>query len=113
MSPVRGTERSQGRDRTPPPALSPEDERFLGDLVRRLRESGLAPAALLWLASLRPLSFLGAQALHVAAPLLDLLLPADGVSRLARILERRDNFDLMLSWLEADGGPPTGRAASS
>ncbi len=95
------------------PPQSTEDERYLRALAGRLRETGLAAAALLWLASLRPLSFLGSQVLHVAAPLLDVVVPGQDVSRLARILEQRANLDLLLDSLEADHEPPTDQAVSS
>jgi len=113
MNPFRGTDRAQGCARTPQPALSAEDERFLADLAGRVRDAGLASAAVLWLESLRPLSFLGGQVLHAAAPLLDLLLPDDEASRLARLLERRENLDVLLARLEAGDGAVARRAASS
>ncbi|MBC8426422.1 hypothetical protein H8E07_20075 [bacterium] len=83
-------------------ALSPADDHFLETLASRLKRAGLATSAILWLASIRPLSFLGSQALHVAAPLLDVLVSGEGATRLARILEDRANLDRFLSHLETD-----------
>lgn len=80
-----------------------EDERFMADLADRIRASGLAPAATLWLSSLRPLSFLGSQALHVAAPLLDVFVRDGGTSRLATLLEDRAAVDRFLDHLDDPG----------
>lgn len=95
------------------PSLDEADARFLREIAERLRAAGLASAAVLWLASLRPLSFLGSQLLHVAAPLLDVLLSGRGHQRLARLLESRENLDLLLSHLEADNGPARDGTAAS
>jgi len=87
------------------PTLSPADDRFLGTLARHLKRAGLAAPAILWLASIRPLSYLGSQALHVAAPLLDVVIADDGATRLARILEERTNLDRFLTHLETADTP--------
>ncbi|MBU0741579.1 hypothetical protein KKG45_03380 [bacterium] len=125
MSRLSGTHRAHGRSRpfdsegraedrpADSPGLAAEDMRFLHDLAARVRESGLASAAILWLASLRPLSFLGSQVLHVAAPVLDVVVPGESASRLARILEKRANLDLLLACLEGNGDPPVGRTEPS
>jgi len=78
------------------------DDRYLRSLAASLRDRRLGAAALLWLASLRPLSFVGSQLLHVAAPLLDVVWPGAEVSRLARLLERRESLDRLLDALERD-----------
>lgn len=83
-----------------PTSLDPADDDFLAGLAARVRGAGLAMPALLWLASARPLSFLGSQALHVASPLSDLVVPRAGTARLARILEQRSHFDRFLDLLE-------------
>ncbi len=81
-------------------AVTGDDDLYLARLASRVRSAGLAPAAVLWLDSLRPLSFLGAQALHVAAPLMDVLVPDGGTSRLATLMENRAALDRFLSHLE-------------
>lgn len=83
-----------------PASLDPADDDFLAGLAARVHSAGLSAPALLWLASVRPLSFLGSQALHVASPLGDLVVPRAGTARLARILERRSHFDRFLDLLE-------------
>jgi hypothetical protein len=91
-----------------PASLDPADDAFLAGLATRVRGAGLAAPALLWLASVRPLSFLGSQALHVASPFCDLVVPRSGTARLARILERRSHFDRLLDLLDGprpEAGP--------
>ncbi len=90
-----------------PPSLDPADDAFLAGLAARVRGAGLATPALLWLASSSPLSFLGSQALHVASPFCDLVVPRSGTARLARILEQRCHFDRLLDLLEGPR-PETG-----
>jgi len=94
------------------PSLSAADARFLDGLADRLRTAGLAPAAVLWLASLRPLSFLGSQLLHLATPLMDVMVDGDGHRRLARLLESRANLDRLLHRLETGGPAPRREAAA-
>jgi len=96
---------AEGARGRPAPATAEADARFLCEIAARVRAAGLASAAVLWLASLRPLSFMGSQLLHVAAPLLDVLVSGRGHQRLARLLESRENLDLLLRHLEADDGP--------
>ena len=90
--------------------LDEADDRYLDDLAARVRGAGLGSAALLWLGSLRPLSFLGAQSLHLAAPLLDVFVPDDGTARLATLLEDRRAWDRFLDHLDRSGAP--GREAA-
>lgn len=96
-----------------PETLSPDDDRFLADLAARVRGAGLAAPALLWLAGMRPLSFLGSQALHVLSPLAEVVAPGGAVGRLAGILETRPHLDRLLAHLEAhDTGGGSGGGAS-
>lgn len=104
---------AEGARGRPDPSVAEADARFLYEIATRVRAAGLASAAVLWLASLLPLSFLGSQLLHVATPLLDVLVSGRGHQRLARLLESRENLDLLLRHLEADDGPAGDGVASS
>lgn len=77
-------------------------------LARRLRGAGLAAPAVLWLASLRPLWFLGGQALRLAEPFWDALRDDAGASRLADLLEDPARCERLLARLAApqDGEGP-------
>ena len=82
-----------------PPTLAPEDDDYLRGLAGWLRRSGLHSAAELWIGGMKPLAFMGGQALHVAAPIVDLFLPGRDASRLATIMEERRHFDRFLEHL--------------
>lgn len=83
--------------------LSPGDDAVLARIADRIRRSGLGPAARLWFESSRPLSFLGAQTLHVVSPLAGVFWPDDRLDRLAGLLERRENYERFLHHLAREG----------
>lgn len=72
-------------------------ERLCRELVRR-RLDGVA---LMALESCRPLNYLGAQALHVIAPLASVLFSARALGELAAFLERRGSIDYLCTCIEA------------
>ena len=108
------------RDAGPPPGrkppgprpetLSAEDDAWLGELAGRIARRGLTAPAVLWLESLRPVSFLGSQVLHFLSPIVQLVVPAASLPRLAEILEERSHLERMLEHLETvvDAGEASG-----
>ena len=80
--------------------ITPEER-----LAARVRDAGLAAPAILWLGTLRPLSFVGGQALRLLDPLWSSLSPADDLRLAADVLEDRDRLDRFLDLLDprADG----------
>lgn len=74
-------------------------------LARRLRGAGLTAPALLWLGSLRPLWFLGGQALRLADPFWTALRDDDAVTRLASLLEDPARCERFLDRLAAPEEP--------
>lgn len=106
-------------DRTPPgprpETLSAEDDAWLGDLAARIARRGLTAPAVLWLESLRPVSFLGSQVLHFLSPIVQLVVPTASLPRLAEILEERSHLERMLEHLEtaADAGDASGDRSSA
>jgi hypothetical protein len=85
----------------PPPTLSAEDDRFLAGIALAVERRGLVTPAVLWLESLRPLSYLGSQALYFCEPFLQALLPAVSLARLAGIFEERAHLDRLIRHIEA------------
>jgi hypothetical protein len=79
----------------PPPehALAPADIALLDKLASLVVARGMADPALLFLASVGPLNFLGSQVLYGLKPFLELISDAKEVERLAHVLERRDSID--------------------
>lgn len=79
-----------------------DDDHLLLDIAAYLRDRRLAPLAVLWLESCRPLTFLGSQALQAATPLIDVFYPRLPLARLATLLEDRSNLDQFLAYLAAN-----------
>lgn len=71
-------------------------ERLCQELVRRHMDG----VALVALESCRPLNYLGAQALHVIAPLVGVLVSTQGLRQLAGFLERRGSIDYLCARIE-------------
>jgi hypothetical protein len=83
-------------------ALSDEDRAFLDKLADGLARRRLTTAALFFLESMKPLGFLGSQAMIVFRPLVSVVFSSpDTYDRLIRILERRGSIELLLRRLEA------------
>lgn len=89
-----------------PPGLSEEDDRLLREVAAKVVRRGLATPAVLWLESLRPVSFLGSQAMHFLDPFVQVLGGGIAFGRLAAILEERRNLERLLEHIEdlARGG---------
>jgi len=84
--------------------LGPLDEadhallsRLAGAVVRRRMET----PAVLFLESLRPLNYLGSQALLFLRPLATTLFKPDEYERLTQILERREGLGALIEAIEA------------
>ncbi len=108
---MSGGDRQDRPDGTPrgavesrPATLSAEDDAFLLELAEGIRNRGLEAPALLWLDSLRPLSFLGSQAMQFVNPMVQMLVPAERFGRLAEILEERAHLERLLLHIEALAG---------
>ena len=72
-------------------------ERMADAVVRR----EMAAPATVFLESLGPMNFLGSQALHFLAPILEFALNVRDLERAARLLERRDTTSRLISMIEA------------
>ncbi len=84
-----------------PATLSAEDDRLLLEMAVKIERRRLTAPAVLWLESLRPVSFLGAQAMQFLNPFVQMLFDTDKFQRLAEILEERDHLERLLRHLEA------------
>jgi hypothetical protein len=81
--------------------LSPEDAEFLDRLAGWLAERRLATAAVLFLESVKPMNFVGSQAMFFFEPMVKAFLTGEGYTRFARIMERRENVERFLERIEA------------
>ncbi len=93
----------------PAAALAADDDLLLATVALAVHRRGLETPAVLWLESVRPLSFLGAQAMHFLTPFVQALVPAARFRRLAELLEERENLGRLVQLVEtAAAGPPAG-----
>lgn len=70
-----------------------EDQELVGVWASRLQKWGIGGVAPLAVEVLRPLGFLGAQAVHMLAPILTAFTSPAEVERLARLLESPGALD--------------------
>ncbi len=102
--------------------LAPEDQALFDRLAKWIVERRMETPALLFLESVRPLSFVGAQAMHFLHPLASTLFAGPEYGRLARLLEERENLGILLATIEGEAdrreaeararraaGPPRGK----
>lgn len=66
-------------------------------IVRR----DMAAPATVFLESMGPMNFLGSQALHFLAPILECAASVKDVEHVARLLERRDSTPRLIALIEA------------
>ena len=82
-------------------SLSPAEQReFLERAAHTIVKRRLTAPALLFLESLRPLSFIGSQALLVLRPLLGLALSGCSLQALLNLLEERQGVERLLELIE-------------
>jgi len=87
-----------------------EDLALLQRIADAVVQRRMAAPAVLFLESLGPMSFLGSQALHFFAPIIELAFSAREVSQVAALLERRDTTIRLIALIEA-ASTPQGAAA--
>lgn len=88
-----------------PATLEAADDLLLAELALAVQRRGLATPAVLWLESLRPLSFVGAQAMHALTPFVQLLTRGVRFERLAEIFEDRGHLERFLRLIETAAAP--------
>jgi hypothetical protein len=84
-----------------PDTLSADDDALLHSLAVKIQRRGLSAPALLWLDSLRPVSFLCSKFMHFMNPFVHMIIKADSYERLAVILEERAHLERLLLHIEA------------
>ena len=82
------------------PELSKEDRALLAQLGAWLAKRRLETPAILFLESVRPLSFVCAQGMYFLEPFARALFDVTQYERLARLLERRSNLELLVRAIE-------------
>lgn len=82
-----------------------EDLALLQRIADAVVQRRMAAPAVLFLESLGPMNFLGSQALHFFAPIIELAFSAHEVSQVAALLERRDTTVRLIALIEAASAP--------
>jgi hypothetical protein len=83
------------------PVRSPEDEALLDKLAHLVVRHRMTVPAIFFLESMKPLSFVGSQAMHFFEPLVHAFLPLRDYERFALMMERRENLEALLVKIEA------------
>lgn len=95
----------QAREGVPPGpsegALRPEDERLLDRIADRVVGMSMTVPAILFLESVKPLSFVGSQALYFFEPMVRAFFTVPEYERFAALLERRETLEALLVRIEA------------
>lgn len=73
---------------------------LVDQIAERIQQWGAAGLVSALLDGIRPLAFVGGQALWVAQPALGMVMDTDKVADYARLLERPEAFDLLRTRLE-------------
>jgi hypothetical protein len=92
---------------SPDKQLTAEETALLEKVATPIVHRRMAGPALLFLESAGPMNFLGSQALHFLAPILDLACDAREVELAAHLLERRDAISHLISMIDALDSPGT------
>ena len=71
----------------------------------------MAAPATLFLESMGPMNFLGSQALHFLAPIIECVLTGTELAQIARLLEQRDSIHRLTALIEAKATAPQGASA--
>ncbi|MCS6318280.1 MAG: hypothetical protein H8K05_11020 [Nitrospira sp.] len=99
-------------------AVRPEQATFTIEdlaLLERVADAvvarGMAAPATLFLESMGPMNFLGSQALHFLAPIVECVLTNTELAQIARLLEQRDSMHRLTALIEAKAAAPQGAPA--
>lgn len=81
--------------------MSEEDLAFLDRLAGWIAERRMATPAVLFLESVKPMSFVGSQAMVFFEPVVKAFVTGHGYTRFATLMERRENMEIFLQRIEA------------
>ena len=94
-------------------AFTSEDLLLLDRVADAVVKRGMTAPATIFLESLGPMNFLGSQALHFLAPIVEWAFNAREVEQVARMLERRDTISRLITTIETKSAPPAPQGASA
>lgn len=82
------------------PGFAPEDLSLLEKVARAVVKRQLATPAIMFLESVRPLNFLGSQAMLFFQPIVQMMISAMEYERFQLILERRQSIPVLIELIE-------------
>ena len=97
-APGAGSGGGSGREKTS--RFSPEDEALLAAVAGRVVRMGLATPAVFFLESVKPLSFIGSQALIFFEPFIKAFFNISQYEQFARLMEDREALERLLVVIE-------------
>jgi len=83
-----------------PRARTPEDDRLFDRIAEATVRYRMTVPAILFLESVKPLSFVGSQALYFFEPMVRAIFTIPDYERFAALMERRENFEALLVAIE-------------
>lgn len=81
--------------------FSEEDENLMARVAEVIVRRDMEAPATVFLESMGPMNFLGSQALHFLAPILECAFSVKDVEHIARLLERRDSIPRLIALIDA------------
>ena len=97
--------------RTDQQAFTTDDLALLERIAEAIVTRRMTAPALLFLESMGPMNFLGSQALHFLAPIVECVFSSSELAQIARLLERRDSLQRLTALIEAKAAASTGAPA--
>ena len=86
-------------------AFAPDDLVLLERIADAVIKREMTAPATVFLEALGPMNFLGSQALHFLTPILEVAFNVKELEHVARLLERRDTIDRLITLIEAKSAP--------
>ncbi len=91
----------------PSEPLSAEDEALLRGIAGKIQSRRMVAPAILALQSMKPLNFIGSQALVGMQPFLELFISRADYERFTAIVERRDGYERLIELIEREESEDT------
>jgi hypothetical protein len=81
--------------------FTPEQDLMLDMIAQAIVRRGMSVPAVFFMQTLKPLNFIGSQALVFFGPVIESIFPKNGIYDFAELMENRDNVDRLMAKIEA------------
>lgn len=81
--------------------LTAEEQQLLRKIAQRVVQMRLQTPAVFFLESMKPLNFVGSQAMSFLQPIVASIFPVDTYDRLRTTLEKRESIEALIQQIEA------------